>query len=666
MPPRVSLCLIVKNAEASLPACLASTADLVDEIILVDTGSTDRTKKVANDFNVRLVDFAWIDSFSAARNACLGHARGDWIFYLDADECLDEANREKLRALLGGLGKENTAYLMTVRSRLAKDREPPVAVARVCLFRNRPEHRWKYRVHEQILPALLATGASVHATEVVIEHAGYADAALGWRKLERNLHLLQRDLGDHPEDPFVLLYLGWSYLDLGQAAEALPFLCHAQERAHPTFSLLPLLFTLQVRCLKQLSRRQEAFAMCAAGRTRFPADAALLFEEALLQWRYGDPAGAESCLRQLLDVPAGADRNTPPRRGLPPGARALIPISEGLRGYLARHHLALLWFEQGRVAEAEVEWRAVLTEQPAFAPARIQLGEIFMAQERWTELEQVTALLESAGSAPLEAALLQARAHLARQAFTEAHQIVEKTLAQYPDAIGPRVLRTQILLQEGQEEAAEKALGDVLQRDPGQVESWRNLAKLLRNQNRLAETAAVCAQGRKSFPDEPDLLRLEGLALHELNQPSAAAACLQRFLEIQAGQYPPGVEDQERRALVRYHLGQIFSKQERFAEAEAQWQALLTEMPTYTAAWLELCNLYLAQERWQELEQVAQCLEAEFHLTEEAALVRASAHLGRHELAAAASVVQRLLLVNPQSTAGQHLFEVVQRAQAAT
>ncbi|MCI0463213.1 MAG: glycosyltransferase, partial [Gemmataceae bacterium] len=413
---RVSLCLIAKNAEASLPACLASTADLVDEIILVDTGSTDRTKEVAASFHAHIVDFVWIESFSAARNKCLEQARGAWIFYLDADEYLDEANRQKLRVLLRSLGEENLGYVMTVRSRGAQHKGWAVDVARMCLFRNRLEHRWKYRVHEQIVPALRATGASLCWTDIVLQHTGYDDATLARSKLERNLHLLRRDLDEHAENPFILLNVGLTYLELGQATEAEPFLHRSQERAAPTFNMLPLLFATQVRCLKQLGRREEALAVCAAGRTRFPADAPLYFEEGLLRWQQGDRAGAERCFRQLLEGRPEGDPLAPDLRPMSTRLGSFIPTPEGLRGYLTRHHLALVLFQEGRLAEAEAEWQTVLHERPAFVPALIGQGQLFLAQERWGELEQTAALLAGNYSTPAEAALLRELGQLARQA----------------------------------------------------------------------------------------------------------------------------------------------------------------------------------------------------------------------------------------------------------
>src|SRR5438552_17207038 len=106
--------MIVRNEEANLPACLESVRGLFDEIIVVDTGSTDRTKEIAAEFGARVFDFVWVDSFAAARNECLRHATGKWIFWMDADDRLDEENRNRLRALFAGLKDENAAYALTL------------------------------------------------------------------------------------------------------------------------------------------------------------------------------------------------------------------------------------------------------------------------------------------------------------------------------------------------------------------------------------------------------------------------------------------------------------------------------------------------------------------------------------------------------------------------
>jgi glycosyltransferase involved in cell wall biosynthesis len=92
--------MITKNEEKNLEKCLNSVKDIVDEIIIVDTGSTDKTKEIAKKFNAKIIDFKWIDDFSAARNECLKHATKDWILVLDADETIAKEDLNELRKLI--------------------------------------------------------------------------------------------------------------------------------------------------------------------------------------------------------------------------------------------------------------------------------------------------------------------------------------------------------------------------------------------------------------------------------------------------------------------------------------------------------------------------------------------------------------------------------------
>src|SRR6516164_7707722 len=109
---RVSLCMIVKNEEANLADCLQSVADLVDEMVVVDTGSTDRTREIAPGFGARVHDFPWVDSFAAARNETLRHATGEWTLRMDADDRVDEESRGRLRRLFAGLRDEVAGYVV--------------------------------------------------------------------------------------------------------------------------------------------------------------------------------------------------------------------------------------------------------------------------------------------------------------------------------------------------------------------------------------------------------------------------------------------------------------------------------------------------------------------------------------------------------------------------
>jgi glycosyltransferase involved in cell wall biosynthesis len=239
MTARISLTMIVKNESATLGRCLASVRDLVDEIIVVDTGSSDNTKDIARQYDAGIFDLPWPDSFAAARNESIRHASGQWLLWLDADEYFDDAQRSKLRQLISGLSDKNTAYVLLQRSVAANG--SAVLVSQVRLFRNHPAIRWDYRVHEQILPSLKRAGHTIRNTDIVIEHSGYLDPALRLKKLDRNLRLLNLDLAERPNDPFTLFNLGWSFADSGRLSDAIPLLQRSLQHSHNADSITPKL-----------------------------------------------------------------------------------------------------------------------------------------------------------------------------------------------------------------------------------------------------------------------------------------------------------------------------------------------------------------------------------------------------------------------------------------
>ncbi len=300
---RVSLCMIVKDEEASLATCLSSVADLVDEIVVVDTGSTDATPALAARFGAGVFPFRWVGSFAAARNESLRHAQADWIFWLDADESLEEQNRLKLRALFEGLKDENAAYVMTQRSPSGPG-QAAVVVDQVRLFRRLEGARWSYRVHEQILPALRRTGVELRRSDVVIHHTGHEDAALRWRRLDRDLRLLLLENEERPNDPFTLFNLGALYDEIGRPAEALPLLERSLQGSRPRDSIVPKLHVLIVRCHRRIGQPREALDACKRAQGQYPGDVELVFLEALLERELGDVQGAEATWLRLLARPS--------------------------------------------------------------------------------------------------------------------------------------------------------------------------------------------------------------------------------------------------------------------------------------------------------------------------------------------------------------------------
>jgi tetratricopeptide (TPR) repeat protein len=475
MPQRVSFCLIVKNEETSLPACLDSVAGLVDETIVVDTGSTDGTKELARRRGARVFDFPWIDNFAAARNESLRHATGDWIFWMDADEWIDEENRGRMRALFAGLQPEMAGYSMEIRCLPNRETGAALVYHHVRLFPNHPQVRWKYRVHEQIILALEALGGPLRPTDVAIHHGGYQDSALRRRKNENYLRLLQLEDAEHPGDPVVHFLLGWTNLDLGRRDEAIAFLSQSVQGAWSASSSIRKAYALLVNCHYGAGDKQSAFAVCQQGRARFPDDTELIYMDAVLRRELGDAAGAEACLLYLLGGPAGTQQ--------------ALSMDAGLRGYLAHNQLADVYFQQGRFAEAEAQWRAVTAERPDFTDAWLGLTEVWRRQGRvdcLPEAEEAAHRLEALHK-PVDAALLHVRVLMARQEFAAARQLLEQAIARAPQVVSLRLILTHVLLLEGRDwEAAERALRDVLALDPNNQDASHNLAVLMRQLGRSA------------------------------------------------------------------------------------------------------------------------------------------------------------------------------------
>lgn len=146
----LSLCMIVKNEEDVLGRCLKSVADLVDEIIIVDTGSTDRTKEIAAVFTHKIYDYSWIDDFAAARNYSFSMATGDYCIWLDADDVLQEADRRAFVDLRARLQPPTHVVMMKYNTAFDEKGNVTFSFYRERIIKNYVGMQWKGAVHEVI------------------------------------------------------------------------------------------------------------------------------------------------------------------------------------------------------------------------------------------------------------------------------------------------------------------------------------------------------------------------------------------------------------------------------------------------------------------------------------------------------------------------------------
>ncbi len=214
---KISVCIIAKNEEKTIERCLASLLPYQFEIIVVDTGSTDRTKEIASKFTDRIYDFSWCDDFSAARNFSVDKADNDWVFCIDSDEYLTNYDTGLICSLL--LDHELSLGYIIQRNAMRVESEQGVSfingpVARVF---NRKYYRFSGAIHEQLVPIDPKAAGVRFDTGIVVLHSGYdlQDDMMN-QKQWRNITLLKKNLDSCSlvEKPYYYFQLGKSYSSL--------------------------------------------------------------------------------------------------------------------------------------------------------------------------------------------------------------------------------------------------------------------------------------------------------------------------------------------------------------------------------------------------------------------------------------------------------------------
>jgi len=210
--------MIVKNEQVALPRCLASVQAVVDQIVVLDTGSSDRTCEVAQEFGARVYEFEWCNDFSVARNQSLKYAQGEWILVLDADEVLVP---DVIPTLKQAIQSQEHLLINLVRQEVGAEQSPYSLVSR--LFRNhsdiyfsRPYHAMVDDSISQILDREPRWRVG-QLSEVAILHEGYqAGAIASKQKFQKAQVAMEGFMANHPTDPYVCSKLGALYVETGE------------------------------------------------------------------------------------------------------------------------------------------------------------------------------------------------------------------------------------------------------------------------------------------------------------------------------------------------------------------------------------------------------------------------------------------------------------------
>ena len=479
--PRISVCLIAKNEEQFLAQCLASVKGLADQIIVVDTGSTDRTVAIAQEHGAEVYHFEWCDDFSAARNAALERATGDWVLVLDADEELPPESHEPLRRLLGV--PSVMAWRLPIID-LGREAEGCSYVPR--LFRNAPALFYVGRVHEQVFSSLEVRrqewGLDNRLGDAALRHHGYqAQVVKDRNKVQRNLALLERAIREMPGEPSLLMNYGLELTRSGQAEAGLQAYRQAFElmSAQPASLLVPetremLLSQLSTQLMAQKRFDELVQVLTSPLAKAGGLTASLHFSLGLAHLERKEFAEAAAALRHCLE-----------QRAKP----SLSPINLEIRKAGPAHCLALCLERLGQSEPAAQAFRQALQDDPQSRPARLDFARFLAAHNQ--PVEALNLLFALAGEQPQDTAVWRFGAQLAlsRPEFLEvALDWTAQAQLHAPNDSAILQQRAEVLTLSGQCEAALALWRQLPAEQNPALAAPRVLCETIREENRFAPT----------------------------------------------------------------------------------------------------------------------------------------------------------------------------------
>ncbi len=484
--------MIVRDSVRTLDSCLNSIRPWVDEMIVVDTGSIDDTPQIAARYGAKVFHFRWCDDFAAARNESLRYATGEWLFWMDSDDTIDETNGRKLRELANQtLERTPTAYVMQVHCPGPEidGCRSLTSVDHVKMFRNRPELKFEGRIHEQILAAIRRIGGEVVWTDLFLVHSGSDQSLEGRkRKHERDLRLLEMELADHPNHPFVLFNLGMTYGDMGEHARAIQYLVRSLEVASPDESQVRKAYALLVSSQTQLGDYQAAWQTCQKGRALFAKDSELLFREGVLAHH----------LRRLPDAVKAYQAVL--RKS---NERHFSSVDPAITGYKARHNLALVYAELGQLNLAELQWRNVIAEMPTSRAGWRGLCEVLLSQRKFFTAEAEAERLLSQPILRCQARLMLAAVARHQGQWDTVRHELDSALLETPGDLDALQARCEFLFEHGDLMEAEQALLKLCEASPGDGAAYHNLGTVYVRMEQLTKAAEFFRQSLQIRPDAP-------------------------------------------------------------------------------------------------------------------------------------------------------------------
>ncbi|MDR1812532.1 MAG: glycosyltransferase [Candidatus Fibromonas sp.] len=417
--PLLSLCMIVKDEEKNIGECLKSAQGLADEIIITDTGSTDKTVEIAQSYGARIEHIAWNKDFSEARNYSFSKATSRWIIWLDADDRLPKKTVEELRKKLGRETPNKVISLVVCNS--ANEGKTGVRFSQIRVFPNNPKIRFEGRIHEQILPSIRRLKLIEEKSSLEVFHTGYEDPAVLKKKQARNLDLFREEYPDLTKmSPNAMYHYAVSHEIIEDYENALVWFQNAMEKSKKEHydDYFDILIPQSIAgILEYLGRTDEAMDYLDRSLKSDPYYEPSISRKALLLTRLGQSEEAVKYYGYLASLV--------PRV-------SFLPSNPMQAHANALHFLAEHWNKTGETPLA-IEILKMLKNAMLGAPHNpLALAEIYVAKDKAAEaLDNLNFLKKDLGDTP-EFIFLYVQALALGGDVQEAIKVISRAKEKFP------------------------------------------------------------------------------------------------------------------------------------------------------------------------------------------------------------------------------------------
>ena len=518
--PTLSLCMIVKNEEKFLPRCLESVKDHVDEIIIVDTGSTDSTVEIAKRYNAKIYYHAWENSFSKARNYSLKYATCDWIIWLDADEEVDKEDAHKLKEVIKD-NDVNVIYLPMFNK--------PVGGKNISVFNSEKIFKNHIGIYfEGIVHNALKYSGLTKKANIKIYHYGYNQGdEQQEKKFIRTSALLKKQIKDDPENPIPHHYLAISCLDRQRndecIREALEAIRLFEQQNSNVQSRLVTYYTASVAFYRKKDlANAEAYALKAIGFYADYLDAYCILSSIYLMRKEHDKCIEAS--KKFLKLLRTIESN--------PTKALVIPYNNLQHGRLAHLRMAIVYYERDKEHEGIQSLNNAISCSDNKWEPYLLIGKYFLEQGNLKMAEKFlrNGLRNDPNNRAIQYYIAETYEKSGEPDKALAH--FKKILECYPDETLAQYRAGLLLLKKYQFSDAINLFLSVIKKDQKHFDASLNLGIALEGIGEIARAKDTYNKILKAKPEYAEVLvRLGSLYLNEPNY-IKAKECFLKTLKL--------------------------------------------------------------------------------------------------------------------------------------